>query len=108
MPTLTLSPAEVFQKEYMKLTCKSESYASERLGREELTYTLDPPDSPLTRNGPGVFFGKALQYDFNYTCVAQAKGITKRSETLTVRPKGTLILIYRFRVVSSPFQTCTS
>ncbi|XP_044044731.1 platelet endothelial cell adhesion molecule isoform X3 [Siniperca chuatsi] len=87
VPTLTMSPAEVFQKEHMKLTCKSESYASERLRKEELTYTLDPPESPLIPSGTGVFSGKALQYDFNYTCVAQAQGITKHSETLTVRPK---------------------
>lgn len=108
VPTLTVSPAEVFQKEYMTLTCKSERYASERLRREELTYTLDPPDNPLIRRNPGVFIGKALTHDFNYTCVAQAKGITKRSETLTIRPKGKLILLHRFRVVSSPFQSCTS
>ncbi|XP_031140441.1 platelet endothelial cell adhesion molecule isoform X2 [Sander lucioperca] len=87
VPTFTMSPAEVFQKEDMTLTCKSESFASERLRREELTYTLDPPENLLTRKGPGVFHGKALQYDFNYTCVAQARGIVKHSETLTVRPK---------------------
>ncbi|XP_045904451.1 platelet endothelial cell adhesion molecule [Micropterus dolomieu] len=87
VPTLTMSPAEVFQKENMTLTCKSESYASERLRMEELTYTLDPPNSLLSPRDIGVFSGKALQYDFNYTCVAQAKGITKHSETLTVRPR---------------------
>ncbi|XP_060903437.1 platelet endothelial cell adhesion molecule isoform X2 [Labrus mixtus] len=87
MPTLTLSPAEVFQKEYMTLTCRSESYASERLSKEELTFALDPPQSHLMLEGPGVFYGKVLQSDFNYTCVAQAKGIVKHSRTLTVRPK---------------------
>ncbi|XP_078121671.1 platelet endothelial cell adhesion molecule isoform X3 [Sander vitreus] len=87
VPTFTMSPAEVFQKEDMTLTCKSESFASERLRREELTYTLDPPENLLTPKGPGVFHGKALQYDFNFTCVARARGIVKHSETLTVRPK---------------------
>ncbi|XP_063739335.1 platelet endothelial cell adhesion molecule isoform X3 [Eleginops maclovinus] len=87
VPTLTMSPAEVFQKEYMRLTCKSESSASERLGRDELTYTLDPPGSLMTPEGNGIFLGQALLYDFNYTCVAQAKEIVKRSEPLTVRPK---------------------
>ncbi|XP_071360447.1 platelet endothelial cell adhesion molecule isoform X2 [Trachinotus anak] len=85
-PTLTMSPAEVFQREYMTLTCKSERYASERLTGAELMYTLEPPDSLIPRS-PGVFSGKALPYDFNYTCVARAKGIVKHSETLTVRPK---------------------
>lgn len=83
-----MSPAEVFQKEYMTLTCKSENYASERLSKNELIYTLDPPQHLLIPKENGVFFGKALQVDFNYTCAAQAKGIVKQSETLTVRPKG--------------------
>ncbi|KAM9363447.1 platelet endothelial cell adhesion molecule isoform 4-T4 [Symphorus nematophorus] len=85
VPTLTMSPAEVFQGDYMRLTCKS-SYASERIHKEELIYTLDPPQSPLS-NQDGVFSGRVLQFDFNYTCVAQAKGIMKHSKTLTVRPK---------------------
>ncbi|XP_065819202.1 platelet endothelial cell adhesion molecule isoform X7 [Labrus bergylta] len=87
VPTLTLSPAEVFQKENMTLTCRSESYASERLSKEELTFALDPPQSHLMLKGPGVFYGRVLKSDFNYTCVAQAKGIVKHSRTLTVRPK---------------------
>ncbi|KAM7009978.1 platelet endothelial cell adhesion molecule isoform 5-T5 [Tautogolabrus adspersus] len=87
VPTLTMSPAEVFQKDDMTLTCRSESYASERLSKEDLTYTLDPPESPLTPKGTGVFSGRALLYDFNYTCVARAKGIVKHSKTMTVRPK---------------------
>ncbi|XP_070711966.1 platelet endothelial cell adhesion molecule isoform X3 [Pempheris klunzingeri] len=87
VPTLTMSPAEVFQKENMTLTCKSENYASERLGRQELTYTLDPPDSFLIPKDTGVFFGKPRPYEFNYTCVAQARGIMKHSRTLTVRAK---------------------
>uniref|UniRef100_A0A3Q3FCL9 Ig-like domain-containing protein n=1 Tax=Labrus bergylta TaxID=56723 RepID=A0A3Q3FCL9_9LABR len=90
VPTLTLSPAEVFQKENMTLTCRSESYASERLSKEELTFALDPPQSHLMLKGPGVFYGRVLKSDFNYTCVAQAKGIVKHSRTLTVRPKGKL------------------
>ncbi|KAM7418466.1 hypothetical protein PAMA_015877 [Pampus argenteus] len=86
-PIITMSPAEVFQREPMTLTCKSESFASEKLSREELTYTLDPPESPLIQRDTEVFSGKALLYDFNYTCIAQAKGIVKHSNTLTVRPK---------------------
>ncbi|KAM9856646.1 platelet endothelial cell adhesion molecule isoform 3-T3 [Aulostomus maculatus] len=86
-PTLTMSPAEVFEKEFVTLTCKSEHVASEKLSRKELTYTLDPPESLLILNDTGVFFGKALTYDLNYTCIAQAKGIIKRSKNLTVRPK---------------------
>ncbi|KAM8879049.1 platelet endothelial cell adhesion molecule isoform 3-T3 [Spinachia spinachia] len=87
VPTLTISPAEVFQREYITLTCKSESSAPERLDQEELTYALDPPGSLLVSEGPGIFSGNALPYDFNYTCVARAKGIEKHSEALALRPK---------------------
>ncbi|XP_058496617.1 uncharacterized protein LOC131466980 [Solea solea] len=86
-PTLTMFPADVFKGENMSLTCKSESYASERIDKGELTYTLEPSDTSMISTKPGVFSVKALTFDFNYTCVAQAKGIKKRSETLTVRPK---------------------
>ncbi|XP_067440388.1 platelet endothelial cell adhesion molecule-like isoform X3 [Thunnus thynnus] len=86
VPILTMSPAEVFQKEYMTLTCKIESFASEKLRREELIYSLDPSENALSQNN-GEFSGWALQYDLNYTCIARAKGIVKHSNTLTVRPK---------------------
>ncbi|XP_042253577.1 platelet endothelial cell adhesion molecule isoform X4 [Thunnus maccoyii] len=86
VPILTMSPAEVFEKEYMKLTCKSESFASEKLRREELIYSLDPSKNALSQNN-GEFSGLALQHDLNYTCIARAKGIVKHSNTLTVRPK---------------------
>ncbi|KAM3864681.1 platelet endothelial cell adhesion molecule [Diretmus argenteus] len=87
-PTLTVSPAEVFQGDEMKLTCKSAYYASERIRKEEVTYTIDPLESQLITNREvGVFSGRTLQSDFNYTCTAQAKGIVKHSKPLTVRPK---------------------
>ncbi|XP_068607021.1 LOW QUALITY PROTEIN: platelet endothelial cell adhesion molecule [Brachionichthys hirsutus] len=85
-PTLTMAPAEVFQKEYLTLTCSSERYAPERLQKEELSYTLAPPHSLLPRDA-GVFSGRVLPYEFNYTCGATARGIVKHSRTLTVRPK---------------------
>ncbi|XP_062420596.1 platelet endothelial cell adhesion molecule isoform X2 [Pungitius pungitius] len=87
VPTLTVSPAEVFQRENITLTCKSESSASVRLDQEELTYALDPPGSLLVSGGTGIFSGRAPPHNFNYTCVARAKGVEKHSEPLTVRPK---------------------
>ncbi|XP_057700740.1 platelet endothelial cell adhesion molecule isoform X6 [Corythoichthys intestinalis] len=108
MPTLTMSPSEVFQREYMTLSCKSDSVASERIHRDELTYTLDPPESLLIPKSTGVFYGKALLYDFNYTCIAQAKGIRKYSQPLTVRPKVTVstpkISVVGRAVLGRPFK----
>ncbi|XP_077574483.1 platelet endothelial cell adhesion molecule isoform X2 [Stigmatopora nigra] len=90
VPTLSMSPSEVFQREYMTLGCKSDSFASERIHRDDLIYTMDPPESLLVQKSTGVYVGKALLYDFNYTCIAQAKGIRKYSRLLTVRPKVTV------------------
>uniref|UniRef100_A0A8C6SIV5 Immunoglobulin domain-containing protein n=1 Tax=Neogobius melanostomus TaxID=47308 RepID=A0A8C6SIV5_9GOBI len=87
VPTLTMSPVEVFQKEPMNLVCKSETFASDRLSKEDLTYAIDPPPLHLVERSSGEFSGKALSLEFNYTCLARAKGIVKQSKTLTVRPK---------------------
>ncbi|XP_067354497.1 platelet endothelial cell adhesion molecule isoform X4 [Channa argus] len=87
VPTLTMSPAEVFEKDNITLICKSERYASERLSSGELVYSLYPPRDSPSLSGAGVFSRNALQNDFDYTCMAQAKGIEKHSQTLTVRPK---------------------
>ncbi|KAM6940478.1 platelet endothelial cell adhesion molecule [Xenentodon cancila] len=87
VPTLTMSSKEVFQKDPMQLTCRSERVAIERLDRNELTYTLLPITNLTTHNGNGIFSGKALQNEFNYTCIVRARGIEKQSKTLTVRPK---------------------
>ncbi|XP_076001527.1 platelet endothelial cell adhesion molecule isoform X3 [Genypterus blacodes] len=88
VPTLSMSPAEVFQGEEMNLTCRSENFASERLSKEDVKYTLDPLESRRIFNREaGVFSGRTLLHAYNYTCIAQAKGIKKRSKTLTVRPK---------------------
>ncbi|XP_056265766.1 platelet endothelial cell adhesion molecule isoform X3 [Pseudoliparis swirei] len=107
-PTLSMSPAEVFQKEQVRLTCRSESSAPERLDGEELVYTLDPPGGPLAPRGPGVFSGYALPYDFNYTCAARVKGIVKHSAALSVRPKVSVstpkISMVGRAVLGRPFQ----
>ncbi|KAM3623915.1 uncharacterized protein V6R79_017027 [Siganus canaliculatus] len=109
VPTLTMSPAEVFQRDYMTLTCKSERFASEKLREEDLIYSLDPSQNALTSQRNGVFAGRSSPFEVNYTCVARAKGIVKHSETLTIRPKvsvsipkisvvGRLILGQPFRI----------
>uniref|UniRef100_A0A3B3BKT8 Platelet endothelial cell adhesion molecule-like n=1 Tax=Oryzias melastigma TaxID=30732 RepID=A0A3B3BKT8_ORYME len=83
-PILTMSPAEVFQKEPLTLTCKSEIVASEKLKRADLSYHLSSNES-FVSSGSGVFHVTALEKD--YTCIAQARGIRKASKTLTVHPK---------------------
>ncbi|RVE76553.1 hypothetical protein OJAV_G00009700 [Oryzias javanicus] len=83
-PILAMSPAEVFQNESLTLTCKSETVASEKLNRAELSYHLSSSKSFISR-GNGVFIVVAQEKD--YTCIAQARGIRKTSKALTVHPK---------------------
>uniref|UniRef100_A0A1A7WD93 Ig-like domain-containing protein n=1 Tax=Iconisemion striatum TaxID=60296 RepID=A0A1A7WD93_9TELE len=87
VPQLIMSPPQVFQMKPMTLICKSQHVATERINKEDLTYSLDPAEHFLTPNGAGIFSGKALKNEFNYTCIAEAKGIRKRSRTLTISPK---------------------
>ncbi|XP_029706097.1 platelet endothelial cell adhesion molecule isoform X5 [Takifugu rubripes] len=87
VPTVSVSPTDVFQRQLMTLTCRSEHVAPERLSREELRYSLVPAEHLLYPRAKGVFTGEALEHHFNYTCAAEAKGIVKHSHTLTVRPK---------------------
>uniref|UniRef100_A0A3P8PDH4 Ig-like domain-containing protein n=1 Tax=Astatotilapia calliptera TaxID=8154 RepID=A0A3P8PDH4_ASTCA len=87
VPSLTMSPTEVFQGQIMTLTCNSDGFASQRINREDLEYTLYPSKNLPSSGKPGVFNVKALQNDFNYTCSAEAKGIKKDSKTLMIRPK---------------------
>ncbi|XP_075888861.1 platelet endothelial cell adhesion molecule-like [Nelusetta ayraudi] len=86
-PTLTLSPAEVFQEDDVTLTCRSDSYASERLNDSQLMYSLDPPQDFLYSKSNGVFYGKAPKSEINVSCVAKGKNVTKSSEISTLRPK---------------------
>ncbi|XP_056135561.1 platelet endothelial cell adhesion molecule isoform X5 [Lampris incognitus] len=109
VPTLTVSPKDVFQEDEIKLICRSEVYAPERLRREELVYTIDPLRSHLVSGrGAGIFSGKTLPYEFNYTCSAKAKEIVKHSKTLRVSPKVPVsqpkISVVGRAVLGRPFQ----
>ncbi|XP_027138906.1 platelet endothelial cell adhesion molecule isoform X3 [Larimichthys crocea] len=86
VPTLTMSPAEVFQRDAITLTCRSENYAPQRLKDEELTYSLEPTLN-LQEHGKGVYSVKATFRDINITCIAKARDLMKQSEILAVRPK---------------------
>lgn len=72
----------------MTLTCRSDRYARERLNGNQLMYTLDPPQAFLYSRSNGVFYGKAPKSEFNASCVARHKSVTKYSEITTMRPKG--------------------
>ncbi|XP_053713578.1 uncharacterized protein pecam1b isoform X2 [Synchiropus splendidus] len=85
-PTLTVTPAEVFPEDPMTLTCRSESFAAERINKEDLTYSLEPAAEFMREQHVGVFHGFAPTFAFNSTCVAAARNIIKSSLPLMIRP----------------------
>ncbi|XP_015231359.1 PREDICTED: platelet endothelial cell adhesion molecule-like isoform X2 [Cyprinodon variegatus] len=86
VPTLRMSPLEVFQGDSIQLICSSKTFSHNR--REiEPVYSLKPSDHYMTIQQNGVFIGNAKTTDFNYTCTASAKGINKTSNVLTIGPK---------------------
>ncbi|XP_029005494.1 platelet endothelial cell adhesion molecule-like isoform X3 [Betta splendens] len=87
VPKLTISPAEVFQGDNITLTCRSEIYVPGRINNRDLIYSLSSFREGFTKMSPGVFSGRTLPYEFNYTCAAQARGVLKESQILTVLPK---------------------
>ncbi|KAM9792166.1 platelet endothelial cell adhesion molecule [Neosynchiropus ocellatus] len=60
---------------------------TERIEREDLTYSLDPAPGSMRERDVGVFHGSAPKIAFNYTCVAAARNVAKSSVPLTIRPK---------------------
>lgn len=87
VPTLRMSPLEVFQGDSIQLICSSKTFSHNRR-KIEPVYSLKPSDHYMTIQQNGVFIGNAKTTDFNYTCTASAKGINKTSNVLTIGPKG--------------------
>lgn len=88
VPTLTMHPAEVFQNDNMTLICKSRSHFPKRLNENDMKYSLVVSEVLSDKKRDGVFSIKAPHNESNYSCVVEAKNIVKRSEILTVHPKG--------------------
>ncbi|KAK0154225.1 Platelet endothelial cell adhesion molecule [Merluccius polli] len=91
VPRLSMSPAEVFQGDEMRLTCSSEVLVAERLNTDDITYALKPAGSLVAEREAGRFSGKALTNHFNYICTARARGIDKDSKALLVMPKVSVV-----------------
>ncbi|CAL8389081.1 unnamed protein product [Arctogadus glacialis] len=91
VPRLSVSLAEVFEGDRMVLTCSSAALVAGRLSSEDIAYTLDPKGPPATELGAGRFSLRAPPYHLSYTCTATARGITKHSLALLVRPKVSVV-----------------
>ncbi|KAF5897017.1 platelet endothelial cell adhesion molecule-like isoform X1, partial [Clarias magur] len=70
-PVLTVTPAEVFERQRFNLTCKSSNVASEKIGHEDVKYSIYRNDQTLVSvNG---VYSRMAENETNgeYTCSAQ-------------------------------------
>ncbi|KAM6972011.1 platelet endothelial cell adhesion molecule [Aplochiton taeniatus] len=87
-PTLSMDPAEVFPSDVLRFVCTSLNYSSERVRAKDVRYTIRTHNKLSPQDmGEGVYVVHTSSKDFNYTCQAEAKGVTKSSNTLQVKPK---------------------
>uniref|UniRef100_A0A8C5CKJ1 Ig-like domain-containing protein n=1 Tax=Gadus morhua TaxID=8049 RepID=A0A8C5CKJ1_GADMO len=108
VPRLSVSLAEVFAGDRMVLTCSSAVLVARRLTSEDISYALDSKGPPTTELGAGRFSVRAPPHPLSYTCTATARGITKHSQALLVRPKVSVvrpsITVVEQVILGRPFQ----
>ncbi|KAL6455699.1 hypothetical protein MHYP_G00355500 [Metynnis hypsauchen] len=81
-PILTIRPVGVFEGQPFTVTCKSSDFASERISRDKVKYSILMNGRSVTL---GAFNGEynataSTQTNGNYTCSAQANNIFKWSQ----------------------------
>lgn len=91
MPVLSIHPAEVFEGERFNITCQIHSFASERIQRGDISYSILRDKTPVINSG---IAGKASNGE--YICIAKAKGIVKESRKVLIKAKGRQCLLIHF------------
>lgn len=96
MPVLSIPPAKVFEGEHFSISCQINSLASERIRMDDIRYSILQDKTPVINgslyNGTA---GKAS--NGKYICVAEAKGIIKKSRMVLFEAEGRhcfLILLF--------------
>ncbi|XP_017548541.2 platelet endothelial cell adhesion molecule isoform X1 [Pygocentrus nattereri] len=88
-PILTITPVGVFEGQPFTVTCKSSDFASERISRDQVKYSILMNGQSVTL---GAFNGEynataSTQTNGNYTCNAQANNILKWSQLQIFKAK---------------------
>ncbi len=87
MPVLSIHPAEVFEGENFTISCQINSSASERIQKDDIRYSIFQDKIPVI-NG-STYRGTAGKASNGlYICVAEAKGIIKKSGRELFEAKG--------------------
>ncbi|KAK3575395.1 hypothetical protein QTP86_025800, partial [Hemibagrus guttatus] len=75
-PMLTIDPAEVFEGQQFMVTCRSLEFASERIGRHDIKYSIYRNDQEL---GFSYKDAASPRTNGNYTCAARVNDTIKWS-----------------------------
>ncbi|XP_046703839.1 platelet endothelial cell adhesion molecule isoform X3 [Silurus meridionalis] len=86
-PVLTITPAEVFEKESFNVTCRSSKIASERIGHDDVKYFIYRSNKMISSDN-GIYKTMAKnETNGNYTCTAQVNNTIKWSQWITFTAK---------------------
>ncbi|XP_031419880.1 platelet endothelial cell adhesion molecule isoform X2 [Clupea harengus] len=87
-PTLTSSPPEAFEGDFIRLSCQSTNVSLESI-RKEIKYSIFKDGNRRSINNEnGQMTARAgPSADGNYTCLAEAKLISKESPVIVIRSK---------------------
>lgn len=92
VPVLSIHPAEVFEGENFTISCQISSFASEKIQREDITYSIfRDKTSVINSNKYSGTAGKVTNGE--YWCTANANGITKKSQRELFGAKGRQCLV---------------
>ncbi|XP_058635965.1 platelet endothelial cell adhesion molecule isoform X3 [Onychostoma macrolepis] len=78
MPVLSFHPAEVFEGERFTISCQIKSFASEKIRRDDIRYSIFQDKIPVI-NGSRYSGTAGKASNGKYICVAEAKEIIKES-----------------------------
>ncbi|XP_026868166.2 platelet endothelial cell adhesion molecule isoform X2 [Electrophorus electricus] len=88
-PTVTVTPTDVFEGQDFTVHCRSLDFASERIRRDDVKYSiLRNEDNVTLGRFDGTYRAMAgTKTNGNYTCSAQVRTIVKRSTSVSFEAK---------------------
>lgn len=95
-PVLSITPAEVFERQQFTVTCASSEVASERIERRDVKYTIYRKKQVLSSDGGAYVTTATAETNGEYTCSARVNDTIKQSRSVIFRSKGTTESFWKF------------
>ncbi|XP_053493644.1 platelet endothelial cell adhesion molecule isoform X2 [Ictalurus furcatus] len=86
-PVLTITPTEVFERQQFNVTCTSSEFASERIGRHDVKYSIYRNNQRLNSSDGAYRTTAHTKTNGNYTCTAQVNDTIKWSNSKFFKAK---------------------